>query len=146
MPPNWNGTRLALLAAGAFDRLAWGTLLLSDDAMASAHQALGLGELPRSPIVGYLARTASIQYGLHGLLLWIVSMNVTRYAALVPWLGGLKLLQALAIALVDATGGMPLWWTIVEPMCLAFAGVALLAARRFDRGNADLERADASAR
>lgn len=128
MPNSWRWTRLALIAVGAFDVLAFGALLLPDGAMAAAHLALGLGELPRSPIVGYLARTASLQYGLHGLMLWAVSLNVRRFAPLVPCLGGLKLLQALAISVVDATEGMPLWWTIVEPTCLALAGVGLLAA------------------
>ena len=132
MPNRWNWTRLALMAVGTFDVLAFGALFLSDDAMAAVHQALGLGELPRTPIVGYLARTASLQYGLHGVLLWAASMNVARFAPLVPWLGGLKLLQALAITVVDATEGMPLWWTIVEPSCLALAGAGLLAARAFD--------------
>jgi hypothetical protein len=133
MLPTWNWTRVALMTVGTFDLLAWGALFLSDDAMASIHQSLGLGELPRSPVVGYLARTASIQYGLHGLLLWFVSTNVARYASLVPWLGGLKLVQALAIAAVDVTGDMPLWWTIAEPTCLAFAGIGILAGRLFDR-------------
>lgn len=128
MPNRWNRTRLALMAVGTFDVLAFGALFLSDDAMAAVHQALGLGELPRTPIVGYLARTASLQYGLHGLLLWAASLNVTRFSPLVPWIAGLKLLQALAIGIVDATGGMPLWWTIVEPICLALAGIGLLIA------------------
>jgi hypothetical protein len=92
-----------------------------------------MGELPAVPIVGYLARTASLQYGLHGILLWAISFDVARYAPLVPLLGTLKLVQALAIAIVDATGGMPLWWTIVEPVCLALAGAALLVAWRMDR-------------
>lgn len=133
MPPNWTWTRFALMTVGTFDLLAWGALFLSDDAMATVHQALGLGELPRTPIVGYLARTASIQYGLHGALLWAASANVLRYAPLLPWLGGSKLVQAAAITFVDATGGMPLWWTIVEPICLALAGIGLLAAWTFDR-------------
>lgn len=133
MQPNWNWTRLALMTVGTFDLLAWGALFLSDETMASVHQALGLGDLPASPVVGYLARTASIQYGLHGVLLWATAMNVARFAPLVPWLGGLKLMQALAIAAVDATSSMPLWWTIVEPTCLAFAGIGLLAAWTFDR-------------
>ncbi|HEV7280298.1 MAG TPA: hypothetical protein VGN57_08815 [Pirellulaceae bacterium] len=133
MPNGWNWTRLALMAVGTFDVLAFGALFLSDDAMAAAHQALGLRELPRSPIVGYLARTASLQYGLHGLLLWAASRNVARFSPLVPWIAGLKLLQALAIGVVDATGGMPLWWTIVEPSCLALAGLGLLAAWFVDR-------------
>ena len=132
MPNRWNWTRLALMAVGTFDVLAFGALFLSDDAMAAVHQALGLGELPRTPIVGYLARTASLQYGLHGVLLWAASMNVARFAPLVPWLGGLKLLQAIAVAGIDATGGMPLWWTIVEPNCLALAGAGLLAVWALD--------------
>jgi hypothetical protein len=128
MPNRWTWTRLALVAVGTFDVLAFGALFLSDDAMGAVHQSLGLGELPRSLIVGYLARTASLQYGLHGLLLWAASLNVSRFAPLVPWLGGLKLLQALAVAAVDTAGGMPLWWTIVEPICLGLAGIGLLAA------------------
>lgn len=133
MPPNWNWTRLALMTVGSFDLLAWGALFLPDDSMAFVHRALGLGELPRSPIVGYLARTASMQYGLHGVLLWVASWNVARYAPLLPWLAGLKLVQALAISVVDATHGMPLWWTIVEPSCLALAGIGLLLAWAVDR-------------
>lgn len=126
-------TRIALRVVGTFDLLAFAALVLSDESMAGVHQALGLGELPAAPIVGYLARTASLQYGLHGVALWWISFDVARYSPLAPLLGTLKLVQALAIAIVDATGGMPLWWTIVEPVCLALAGAGLLAAWRFDR-------------
>ena len=133
MTPQRSFARLSLQIVGTFDLLAFGALFLSDNAMAGVHEALGMGDFPRSPVVGYLARTASMQYGLHGVLLWFVSLDVRRFGPLVPLLGTMKLAQALAIAVLDATGGMPLWWTIVEPTCLALAGAGLIVAGRIDR-------------
>lgn len=133
MPENAWWTRWTLRAVGTFDLLAWLAVFFSAEAMSATHAWLGLGELQTAPVVGYLARTASMQYGLHGILLWAIASDVSRYGPLVGWLIGLKLIQAGAILVVDWAEGMPLWWTIVEPACLALMAVALASARTRDR-------------
>ena len=52
------------------------------------HRQVGLGELPQVPIVGYLTRSISALYALHGALLVFMAGDVRRYLpsfASSPW-------------------------------------------------------------
>jgi hypothetical protein len=51
---------------GAVMLTALGAVVMLFDWMSMIHQELGLGELPRVPIVGYLTRSVSALCALHG--------------------------------------------------------------------------------
>lgn len=104
---------LALLAV--FLPLAW---------MARAHQWLGLGELPREPIVGYLTRSASALYALHGAMIVFISFDIRRYARLITFLAVVALFHGAVMLGIDLWVGMPVWWTLLEGP--AFAGMGAL--------------------
>lgn len=120
-----------LRLAGAVLLLALPAALLPRAWMASAHALLGLGELPRGPIVDYLARSASLLYAMHGAILIACSMDVRRNAALIRIVGLVTVVFGAGIVAVDLAAGMPWWWTSVEggPTATMGAIIAGLAAR-----------------
>jgi hypothetical protein len=78
-PPSPNSERhLALLlrGIGCLDLLALIAVVMPRHWMDVAHQWAGLGSIPREPIVGYLARTASALYALHGAMVLFMSFDV----------------------------------------------------------------------
>jgi hypothetical protein len=95
--------------------------------MNEIHRLLGLGELPDVPIVGYLARSASALYALHGALLIVVSMDVRRYLGIVRFLGGANLVMGVLFFGIDRAVGMPWSWTALEGPPVFGFGVLLLA-------------------
>ncbi len=82
--------------------------------MALAHQALGFGSFPSSPVMEYLARSASTLYAMRGALMVLASLDVRRYAPLVAFLGISGCIFGVVMLLVDLEAGMPVWWTLVE--------------------------------
>ena len=54
--------------------------------MAAIHRWLGLGELPATPLVEYLARSTSALYVLLGSLFFVIAGDLRRYAAIVKLL------------------------------------------------------------
>ncbi len=93
--------------------------------MATAHRGLGLGELPRTPIVEYLARSVSALYGFHGIVLWIVSGDPMRYRTILWYVASMNVVFGLAMVAIDAVAGMPLLWTIGEGPPLIAVGVLI---------------------
>jgi hypothetical protein len=120
---------LILELAGGAMLLAFVAAILPLDWMAGIHRRLGLGELPRSPIVEYLARSASLLYGLHGSILLFLGRDPRRHAALILFLGAMSAALAVALFLVDLAAGMPLSWTLCEgpPILLVSVAIILLA-------------------
>jgi hypothetical protein len=106
------------------------TLPLSVESMAAVHRWLGLGELPRAPIVEYLARSVSAFYGLHGVLLFMLSTDVERYARLIAMIAVTTVLFGLILLAVDVHAGLPAYWTIGEGPFVALIGVVLLTLNR----------------
>lgn len=99
--------------------------------MNEIHRLLGLGELPDVPIVGYLARSASALYALHGALLIVVSLDVRRYLGIIRFLGGANLVMGVLFFGMDWAVGMPWSWTLCEgPPVFAFGVVLLVLASR----------------
>ncbi len=111
--------------------LAFAAALLPFEWMAAIHARLGLGELPRAPIVEYLARSLSLLYGVHGAIVLFVSRDPRRHASLVLFIGWISAGLGIALTLVDVAAGMPMWWTLGEgPPLLAFSAVVVVLARR----------------
>jgi hypothetical protein len=106
---------LALLAVGA---PRW--------AIALAHEFLGLGPLPEGAIVGYLARSASALYALHGALALFVSFDLERYLPLIRCMALIALLHGAIMLSIDLREGMPLWWTLFEGPSFGAMGALVL--------------------
>jgi len=94
--------------------------------MNAIHQWLGLGNLPKEPIVGYLARSTSAFYAFFGGLLWCVSFHLHRYRPLIRYIGAATIIFGAILFAVDLREGLPLYWSLAEgPINIAF-GVAIL--------------------
>lgn len=68
-----------LRIAAAVLLLALFAVFLPFEWMDAIHRGLGLGDLPKAPIVGYLTRSLSLLYALFGCLCLAVSFDVDRY-------------------------------------------------------------------
>ena len=97
--------------------------------MASAHVWLGLGEMPRSPLVEYLTRSLSLLYASWIPVLWLTAGDVRRYRTLIEVLAWTRFALGLALLLLDAAIGMP--WLLVEgPSIMALSLMVVVLARR----------------
>ena len=109
--------------------------------MAVTHEWLGMGTLPEKPVVEYLARTTSALCAFYGGLLFVLAMDVHRYAPAITY-------QAIAMMSLSAVGailglraGMPAWWMIGDVMgCWMFCGAMLWLQKKI----ADLTALDSS--
>jgi len=97
--------------------------------MASAHRALGLGDLPQTPVFEYLARSIAALYGFHGGLLVLISGDPARHATIVKYMAFMYVAFGLIVLAIDLDAGLPTWWTAAEGPPIAMVGVlmALLA-------------------
>lgn len=94
--------------------------------MQDIHRLLGMGELPDAPIVGYLTRSVSAFYALHGAMILFVSLDVRRYLPLVKCLAVLCVLFGAGMIVLDVLVGMPLFWVLGEgPFIVILGGVLL---------------------
>jgi Na+-translocating ferredoxin:NAD+ oxidoreductase RnfD subunit len=118
---------VTLLRMGAVITLsALGAVVMPQTWMAAIHQALGMGDLPDLPIVGYLTRSLSALYAVHGAMLLFVSFDVRRYLPLVRFSAGLVIVFGAMLLAIDAAAGLPWWWTFVEGPFLVVLGTVLL--------------------
>ncbi len=102
--------------------------------MAAVHAWAGLGEMPRTPVFEYLARSLSAFYAVLGGLLVVVSFDVRRHAVVIAYLGVVALAGGFAATAMELLAGMPLWWLIVEGPSLVPLGAALLVLNARARG------------
>ena len=99
--------------------------------MKDIHRQLGMGELPEGPIMGYLTRSLSAMYALHGAIVWFVSGDVRRYLPVVKCLAVLAILFGVGVFVLDVMVGMPPAWTASEgPFVVVLGGVLFRLARR----------------
>ncbi len=116
--------RLGALMTG----LAFLTVPLPVESMVSTHRWLGLGELPQAPIVEYLARSVAAFYGFHGVLLFLLSTDVARYAPIITYIAVMNVVLGLMLVAIDVHAGLPAWWIVSEgpPIILTGLTVGLL--------------------
>ena len=105
-------------------------MLLPGSQLAKIHAQLGLGEMPSSSLTFYLARSTSLLYGVHGVLMFIVGRNLRKYADLINVFGWLHVVIGTAMLGIDLTAGMPWWWTTFEGAPIALTGLAILWLKR----------------
>jgi hypothetical protein len=89
-------------------------VILPYDIMNQIHQLIGLGKLPQSPILDYLARTVSFFYGIHGVLLLYISFNLIKYLKILKLLIILGFIFGITLFFIDLNAPLPLQWTLVE--------------------------------
>ncbi len=144
MPGPTKLLEILLRIGGATMLLAFPMALLPMATMASAHETLGLGAFPSpaTPLVEYLARSASLLYGFHGGLLLAVSRDVHRFAPIIRYLGGMNILFGIAVFAIDLAVGLPTLWTWGEGPAVLLTGVFMLLLVR--RAEAEPREADAS--
>jgi hypothetical protein len=94
--------------------------------MKDIHRALGMGELPEGPIMGYLTRSLSAMYAMHGALVFFVSLNVRRYLPVVKFLAVLGVIFGTGMLVLDVMVGMPPSWIAGEgPFIIVLGGIML---------------------
>jgi hypothetical protein len=118
-----------LRALGMVDLLALVAVVMPASWMAATHAWAGLGELPGEPVVGYLARSTSALYALHGLLIVYISFDVARYWTLIRFFASVAVVHGLVMFGIDLSQGMPAWWTCVEGPSFAATGALVLVAQ-----------------
>jgi hypothetical protein len=115
---------------GVLDFLALFAVFLPQTWMSAAHAFLGLGTLPDAPIVGYLTRSTSALYALHGAMILFVSFDVQRYWRLITFLAVAALVHGAVMLGIDLAVGMPWYWTLFEGPAFAATGAIVLVLQR----------------
>lgn len=125
--------RLALMLRiiGGMDLLAFGAMLAPTEWLVAATHELHLPSLPAIGPGPYLARTASMMYGLCGVLLLFLASDVPRYRPVIRLFSHCGRLAAFALIAIDRASQMPFWWIAVESgSCLVlWTAVGILEAQ-----------------
>ena len=118
--------KLLLRLAGTFEILAFIAVVMPRNWMEISHEWLGLGVMPGGAVLMFLIRQASYTYGMHGVSLWVLALDVKRFRAMVILNGIAYLLAAPIFVAIDYSSEMPLWWTIGDGVGCGVLGAALL--------------------
>ena len=93
---------------------AFVAVFLPYDTMANIHRQMGLGDFPALPILDYLARSVSLFYGIHGIILLYISFDLARYLPLLKLLCYVGFLFGIALFVIDINAPMPANWAYTE--------------------------------
>lgn len=115
-----------LRLAGTVEIFAFIAVVMPRSWMETSHAWLGMGEMPKGALLIFMIRQASYTYGVHGLSLWLIASDVERFRSFVIFNGIAFLIAAPVFFLIDLTSGMPLWWTVSDPLSCGLLGAALL--------------------
>lgn len=132
--------RVALLGLGTLDLLALLAVIAPTSSIAKIHELCGLGEWPDAPIVGYLARSGSLLYALHGAIILFVALDPARYLPLIRFMAWAAILHGVGMFAIDYVEGMPLWWRCFEGPGFSATGVVVLCS--LPRGHSATASAD----
>jgi hypothetical protein len=98
--------------------------------MEVSHAWLGMGDMASGPLIMFMIRQASYTYGMHGVSLWVLSLDVVRFRALVILNGVAYLLAGPIFFLIDYSSGMPWYWTVTDSVGCGITGAAILLLER----------------
>ena len=122
---NWQAWVLRLV--GEVEILAFGAVFLPRAWMGSVHARMGLMEMPEVPVFNSVMRQVSFDYGLHGLALWFVAVDIGRYRPLVILTAIGYLLTGPVFALIVLGNGIPWHWIAGNDGSCFLIGTILLA-------------------
>jgi len=94
--------------------------------MKEIHRFLGLGELAGGPLIGYLTRSLSLLYAMHGAVVLFVSLDVRRFLPVVKFMAVLTIAFGLWMTGLDVAVGMPLFWIVSEGPLIFLLGCVVL--------------------
>jgi len=94
--------------------------------MAAVHSWLGLGDLPRTPLIEYLARSLSGMYAFWGPVYLFLAGDVRRYLPLIRFVAALQIVFGVGMLLLDFTVGLLLPWIVSEGPVIAALSLAVL--------------------
>lgn len=118
--------KLLLRLTGAIEILAFIAVIMPRTWMEISHEWLGLGAMPPGAVLMFLIRQASYTYGMHGISLWVLALDVKRFRPLIILNGVAYLLASPVFVTIDYTAGMPVWWTLGDCVGCGILGAALL--------------------
>jgi hypothetical protein len=111
---------------GGVTCLAVFAALLPTGWMSATHAWLGLGEMPRGPVVEYLTRSISLLYAIHGGVIVLASTDVRRFAPLITYVAIVDGLMGVALIAVDLYAGLPWYWIALEGPSVTITAAILL--------------------
>ncbi len=117
--------RFLLRYMGSVCLLALVAVFMPYSWMNAAHHWLGLGTLPREPIVGYLTRSVSLIYAFLGALMWLCSFDLARHRPIILFLGIAFIVFGVAVLGIDIAEGLPTRWKVAEGPVVLFWGVLM---------------------
>lgn len=91
--------------------------------------SLGVGELSRTPLAGYLARLSSAMYVVHGTLVGYVAAKLPKSSLMVRPLALTTGLLGLMMLWIDSIEAMPQSWLFVECTALFGSGLCMYILR-----------------
>ncbi len=115
---------------GLIEILAFIAVVMPREWMEVSHAWLGLGRMPAAPVLMFMIRQASYTYGMHGISLLILSLDVNRFRPLIILNGIAYLLAGPVFFLIDYTSRLPLWWTAGDAVACGSFGLLLLLLSR----------------
>ena len=115
-----------LILSGAFLIMALLAMLLPVETMSQIHNGLGLGEFPDQAISVYLARSTSLLYGIHGVLMLYTGLTLNHHWRLVWVFGWLHVTIGISMLIIDLLAPMPWYWICGEGPPVAALGVLIL--------------------
>jgi hypothetical protein len=121
---------LVLRGIGCLDLVALVAVAAPERWIEFAHHWAGLGALPREPIVGYLIRSSSALYALHGAMVVFISFDVGRYERLIRFMAWAGLVHGAVLLGIDLAQHMPAIWRYGEGPTFAATGLLLLWLQR----------------
>ena len=106
--------KLVLRISGIILLTALVPVVMPFEWMQDIHRWLGMGELPDKPIVGYLTRSISLLYALHGALIFYVSLDIRRYLPFIKFIAVLGVIFGAGMVVLDYGVNMPDYWILCE--------------------------------
>lgn len=99
--------------------------------MASVHTFVGLGEMPRNPLVEYLTRSLSLLYASWAPVLWLTAGDVRHYRSLIEVMAWMRVALGVSLLILDIAIAMPMLWLLAEgPSILLLSAIVVWLARQ----------------
>ena len=118
--------KVLLLLTGGILITAFVAVVFPTKMMAAGHEWLGLGEFPNTPITVYLARSTSLLYGVHGVLMVYTGLTMQHHWRFAWYFSALHVVIGITMFATDISAGMPLYWILGEGPPVAMLGAFMM--------------------